>query len=161
MKWLVFTSHNCVPFISLFESITTTKKAGIQYTNSVVFKAFSKTSYMADPIYTYGYCCIYYFIYENLNKLVIRSTWILISFKYYCLHWSASEPISIFSYIMDKHKTYHFSIFVLCSSPVKTYIIVELVTNFLMRLVRGWHFLHRKENTIRKQYKVKYDIQIT
>ena len=50
-----------------------------------------------------------------------------------------------------KHRAYPFLIFVLCSSKIKNCIITGLVSNFLMHLVRGWHFLCRKENIISRR----------
>ena len=64
---------------------------------------------------------------------------------------SKNEVVKLASWqhflISGKHRAYPFSIFVLCSSQIKNYIITGLVSNFLIHLVRGWHFLCRKENT--------------
>ena len=48
-------------------------------------------------------------------------------------------------------QAYPFLIFVFCSFQIKNYIITGLVSIFLMHLVRGWHFLCRKEKTFRMQ----------
>ena len=50
--------------------------------------------------------------------------------------------------ISGKPRAWPFLIFVFCPCQIKNYIITGLVSNFLMHLVRGWHFLFRKENII-------------
>ena len=63
--------------------------------------------------------------------------------------WSQKLAIWRHFVMSGKHRVFPFLIIVLFSSQIQNYIITQLVSNFLMHLVRGWHFLWRKENTIR------------
>ena len=61
------------------------------------------------------------------------------------------EKLTIWRHFLRscKHRVYPFFNICVLSFSNKKYIITGLVNNFLMHLVRRWHFFCRKENTIR------------